>query len=109
VSLLKPSTATISHSSGVDKLVLATVNAPYRRRIDAAALAECLVKGELGCWAVHVATFFTDVSSDLVFEFATQHGIPKATLARAYLAVKIKTGESNPDLEAQLVTLAPLA
>jgi len=90
----------------VDKLVLATVNAPYRRSIDAATLRACLATLDLDPWLVHVATFFTDVAPELVFKFADQHGIARSQLAKAYLAMKRRTGERNPDLEADLVPVA---
>jgi hypothetical protein len=87
----------------IDKLVLATVNAPYKRTISAASLTECLAKAEFGSWPVHVATFFTDVAPDLVFRFAAAHGISKSELANAYLGMKAQTGERHPALEAELV------
>jgi hypothetical protein len=93
----------------VDKLVLSTVNAPYKRDISAAALSECLANAELGIWPVHVATFFTDVNPDLVFRFAASHGISNSDLAKAYLAMKTETGERNQDLEAKLVPLGTVA
>jgi PHD/YefM family antitoxin component YafN of YafNO toxin-antitoxin module len=92
--------------SAVDKLVLATVNAPYKRTIDAATLKACLANLNLDQWLVHVATFFTDVAPELVFKFADQHGISRSKLASAYLIMKKKTGEQNPDLEADLVPMA---
>ena len=94
-------------TSAVDKLVLATVNAPYKRSIDAAALRDGLAMRKLDPWLVHVATFFTDVTPGLVFEFADRHGISRSRLAEAYLAMKRKTGERNPELEADLVPMAP--
>jgi hypothetical protein len=90
----------------VDKLVLATVNAPYKRGIDAVTLVNCLAKRDLDPWLVHVVTFFTDVAPELVFKFAVQHGISQSTLAKAYLAMKKRTGERNPDLETDLVAVA---
>jgi hypothetical protein len=93
-------------ASAVDKLVLATINAPYKRSIDAVTLRNCLAKLELDQWLVHVATFFTDVAPELVFKFADQHGISRSALAKAYLAVKKRTGERNPVLETDLVAVA---
>lgn len=93
--------------SAVDGLVLATVNAPYKRDISVAALQECIAKAKLDGWPVHVATFFTDVDPFLVLQFASTHGISKSKLAEAYVAMKAATGEYNPDLEAELVPLAP--
>ena len=104
--LTKVPAATDRGSSAVDKLVLATVNAPYKRSIDAATLRNCLAKHDLDQWLVHIATFFTDVASELVFKFADQHGISRSALAKAYLAMKKKTGERNPDLETDLVPMA---
>lgn len=94
--------------STVDKLVLATVNAPFKRDISAATLQECIVRAELSAWSVHVATFFTDVSPRLVLSFAAGHGISKSELAEAYVVMKTKTGERNLDLESDLVPLATL-
>ena len=93
-------------ASAVDKLVLATVNAPYKRDIDAATLRDCLAKRDLDQWLVHVATFFADVSPELVFKFADQRGISRAMLGIAYLATKRRTGERNPNLEAYLAPMA---
>ena len=90
----------------MDKLVLATVNAPYRRRISGPALAGCLAKAEPDDWTVHIATFFTDVSPHLVLEFAKAHDLSRSDLAKAYFAMKRRTGERNPDLEALLGSLA---
>jgi hypothetical protein len=94
-------------ASAVDKLVLATVNAPYKRAIDAATLRACLARLDFDQWLVHVATYFTDVAPELVLKFADQHRISRSTLAKAYMAMNRKTGERNPNLEADLVRMAP--
>jgi excisionase family DNA binding protein len=94
---------------GIDDLVLGTTNAPYRRSIRAKELADALMSGESGRWAVHVATFFTDVRPELVLKFAKLHGIPKRKLASTYEEVKAATGEPNPSLENLLEQLAPTA
>jgi hypothetical protein len=99
----------IGKNPAVDKLVLATINAPYKRDISAAALCDCLANAELGPWPVHVATFFTDINPDLVFSFAASHDISKSALAKAYFAMKTATGECNPDLEAKLAPLGTVA
>jgi hypothetical protein len=99
----------LDHVADVDKLVLATVNAPYKRDITASTLTECLLKADAGDWLVHVATFFTDVSPALIFAFAASHGISKAKLAQAYLAMKSTTGELNLDFEAVLEPVATIA
>ncbi|MHC2432853.1 hypothetical protein [Bradyrhizobium sp. USDA 4451] len=102
-------TGTAGGVSAVDKLVLATVNAPFKRDISAATLQHCIARAELGEWPVHVATFFTDVSPHLILSFAAGHGISKSKLAEAYVVMKTKTGEQNLDLESDLVPLATVA
>jgi hypothetical protein len=96
-------------TSGVDKLVLATVNASYRRDISAATLSECLASAGFGNWLTHVAAFFTDVDAHLVFRFAASHGIGKSDLAKAYFAMSAQSGERNPALEAELVPVGTAA
>ena len=96
-------------NTSTDSLVLAIVNAPYKRTIRAEMLAERLAKADPGDWSVHIATFFTDVRPDLVLAFADAHGLSKSMLAEAYLVTKNKTGEQNPDLEAELGALAAVA
>lgn len=66
----------LDQGANVDKPVLATVNAPYKRDITASTLTECLLKADAGDWLVHVATFFTDVSPTLIFALAASHGSP---------------------------------
>ncbi len=92
-----------------DRLVLSTVNAPYRRRIDAETLAQCLRSGDVGAWTVHVATFFVDVRPELVIRFAERHAIDLETLARTYRSVRDETGERSPRLDAELVGLEVVA
>lgn len=93
----------------IDELVLGTTNAPYKRAISAAQLAKHLSSGKSGPWNVHMATFFTDVRTELIFKFAASHGVSKSALATSYRAVKTATGEANPRLEAALEQLAPAA
>ena len=96
-------------ASAVDKLVLATINAPYKRTISAAELVNCIEQAKLGEWPVHIAAFFTEVSPSLVFRFAGDHGISKSKLAQAYLVMKTETGERNPDVENELGPLVTSA
>jgi len=109
MKLTKRDTGSSGKPLAVDRLVLATVNAPYKRDITVGALSKCLANAELDDWAVHVATFFTDVTPDLVFSFAASHGISKPALAKAYLAMKTATGECNRNLEAKLVPVGTAA
>ena len=93
----------------VDELVLSTTNAPYKRTISAVQLAKHVMSTGGGPWAVHLATFFTDVRPELILKFAAIHGISKSTLATSYRAVRAATGEANPRLEAAFEQLAPTA
>ena len=93
------------NASAIDKLVLATVNAPYKRDITAAILAGCLAGAEFGRWPVHVSAFLTEVEPDLVLRFAVAHGVSRDTLAKTYLAMKTHTGRCHPALEAELGTV----
>ena len=95
--------------SAVDSLVLAAVNAPYRRSIGVAALRECIATSGPAGWPVHVATFFTDLPPYLIFDFASAHGISRSRLAEAYAVMKTATGERNPALEVELVPVAASA
>jgi len=92
-----------------DALVLGTVNAPYRREINARDLSRCLRREELSEWLVHIATFFTDVDPSLVLQFAELHDIPVTDLRRVYSDVKRKTGERSPRLEATFDAMANAA
>lgn len=96
-------------ASVVDQLVLSTINAPYKRDITVTVLQECVSKAELAGWSVHVATFFRDVSPNLILSFASVHGISYSKLAEAYRVMKTETGERNPDLETELVAMAASA
>jgi hypothetical protein len=94
-------------SSSADVLILATVNAPYKRNIGSATLQACLAEARIDEWQVHVATFFTDVSMNAMLGFADAHRISRHQLAEAYRAMRATTGERNPRLEAELAELAP--
>ena len=68
----------------VDILVLSTVNAPYRAKLDAKSLAARLrepdsMRSALG----PMSSFFYDVDIDLQRRFALSHGISLEALARA--------------------------
>jgi hypothetical protein len=98
--------ATAEEAAAIDMLVLATVNAPYRRSISAAALADSIASTDINEWLVHVANFFTSLRPALVFEFAASHGISNASVGRTYDAVSRATGMRNPDLEIALGSVA---
>jgi hypothetical protein len=91
--------------AAIDNLVLGTVNAPWKRSIDADTLARAVSTGEVGDWLVHLATFFSEVRSGLVLAFANAHHITMPDLSAAYTRVKGLTGEYNAALEVDLVRM----
>ncbi|WP_349546276.1 hypothetical protein [Bradyrhizobium guangdongense] len=90
----------------IDRLVLGTTNAPYRRTINSTDLAARLTSRDSQDWIAHVVTFFTEVRPELVLQFARLHAIPIQDLAAAYRSMKSATGEANPALESALERLA---
>lgn len=87
--------------TNIDGLVLGTVNASYRRCIDAPTLASSIAAVLTGdhTWGAHVATFFFEVKPHLIVAFADHHGIDGMTLRSAYAVMREFTGERNADLE----------
>jgi hypothetical protein len=78
-------------------LVLATVNAPYSRKLDAQTLASCLLdhtaaKSVPG----HMSAFFGEVKPALQIEFARQFDIDAAELAAAAKDFAAYTGQTYP-------------
>lgn len=78
-------------------LVLSTVNAPYSQKLDAQALAHCLLdlvaaKKTPG----HVSSFFGEVEPALQLEFAHLFNITKTQLVASAKAFAAYTGESYP-------------
>ena len=91
--------------ASTDNLVLGTVNAPYKRDIDAELLATRVRNGDPTGWLSHLASFFSEVSADLILDFADGHRIDRKALLTAYNEVKKQTGEFNTALESRLVGL----
>jgi hypothetical protein len=78
-------------------LVLSTVNAPYSDKLDAQALAHCLVDlGAAKQTPGHVSSFFGEVESALQLEFAQLFNITKTQLVASAKAFAAYTGESYP-------------
>jgi hypothetical protein len=70
--------------TNVDSLVLATVNAPYSKKLDAAALVEYLrVPASMRKAVGPMSSFFYDVDIDLQRKFALSHGISPNALGAA--------------------------
>lgn len=85
-----------------DALVLATVNAPFRRVLTAEQLAAAIRSPKGSDWIVHLATLYTDVRPPLVVELAQRYGIDHAALAASYMAVRTATGERNDVFEREI-------
>jgi len=105
--LLRDLVEKIVMTSPNDRIVLATVNAPYKRDISAEQLAQCLLAASVEGWPSHVVSFFTEIRTGLVLTFAAEHGIPDDRLVAAYQAMKAYSGESNPGLEIRLLGSRP--
>jgi hypothetical protein len=83
--------------SAIADLVLATVNAPYVRQLNAQELANCLKDHEAAkANPAHMSSFLGDVEAGLQIEFATQFGISRAQLAAAARAFAAYSGGSYP-------------
>lgn len=98
--------------TNVDGLVLGTVNASFKRSIDAQTLASGIaaVVTSDRSWVshvAHVATFFFEVKPHLIVAFADHHGIDGMTLRAAYATMRDFTGERNADLERFIQEAAP--
>lgn len=77
--------------------VLATVNAPYREKLDAQALAHCLNHPEAAKAAPgHMSAFFGEVTPELQKAFAGEFSISEATLIAAAKAFGKYSGEAYP-------------
>jgi len=75
--------------------VLATVNAPYRRQLDAQQLAYYLENHAAArTVAGHMSTFFGEVATEMQMAFAQQFGISKPELVAAARAFAQYSGES---------------
>jgi hypothetical protein len=92
-------------AKNVDALVLGTVNASWKRTVDAEQLAYALAGHETEEYLLHLVTLFGEVSPKLVMTFAAGHDIAPQTLRDTYLHVKRLTGEASPSLEPLLVGL----
>jgi hypothetical protein len=78
-------------------LILTTVNAPYRKQLEAQELANCLLdptaaKGLPG----HMSSFFGEVTPDQQIAFAHLFNITTEQLVAAAKAFAAYSGESYP-------------
>jgi hypothetical protein len=83
--------------SAIADLVLATVNAPYVRRVSAQELVTCL-RDEAAARAMpgHMSSFLGDVDPALQEKFAGEFGISRAQLAAAARAFAAYSGGTYP-------------
>jgi hypothetical protein len=94
----------------VDRLVLNTVNAPWRRQIDALALTACLEGARpMGRWSEHVRTFFEDVPREAMFRFFVAHRISPRAVLCSYRNLVSPSKHAHGDLEDWLAELAEIA
>jgi hypothetical protein len=83
--------------ASVQALVLATVNAPYSKLLDAQELASCLLDhAKAKTVPGHMSSFFGEVKPALQVDFASQFNITKAQLVAAAKAFALYSGESYP-------------
>lgn len=78
-------------------LVLATVNAPHSKKLDAQALVDCLldpISAKAACGPM--SSFFGDVKPELQIAFAEMYGITNAQLVAAAKAFAEFSGQSYP-------------
>jgi hypothetical protein len=81
----------------VPALVLATVNAPYSKKLDAQELAHCLLDptaAKAACGPM--SSFFGEVTPELQIAFAQLHGITNAQLVAAAKSFAAYSGQSYP-------------
>jgi hypothetical protein len=81
----------------VPALVLATVNAPYSKKLDAQELAHCLLDppaAQAACGPM--SSFFGEVTPELQIAFAHLHGITNGQLVAAAKSFAAYSGQSYP-------------
>ena len=72
-------------------VLLGTVNAPCRRRMNADELASALLNGDIR--RAQVGSFFAEVSVEMQKLFAEQYGVPESVLRHAARAFADWSGE----------------
>jgi len=78
-------------------LVLATINAPHSKKLDAMELVHCLLDpdaAEQACGPM--SSFFGEVDPGLQFASARMHGIADAQLVAAAKAFAAYSGQAYP-------------
>ncbi len=78
-------------------LVLTTVNAPFRQKLDAMELVHCLLDPAAAiAMPGHMSSFFGEVKPASQLDFASMYNISKSQLSAAAKAFAIYSGESYP-------------
>jgi len=76
-------------------LILTTVNAPYSQKLDAQALADCLLHPDVALSVPgHMSSFFGEVTPDLQIAFADSANISREQLVASAKAFASYSGES---------------
>jgi hypothetical protein len=76
-------------------LILTTVNAPPSQKLDAQALADCLLHADVALAAPgHMSAFFGDVKPDLQIAFAHMVSVSQEQLVASATAFANYSGES---------------
>ena len=76
-------------------VILTTVNAPYSQKLDAHALAECLLHADAALAVPgHMSSFFGDVKPDLQIAFAHLVNVSQEQLVASAKAFANYSGES---------------
>lgn len=94
----------------VDALVLGSVNASWRRTIDAAALVACL-QGTRSSnqWASHLRTFFEDVPREAILRFMLAHELSAGRVLATYRGCFPPDERDHDGIDGWLAELADAA
>lgn len=94
----------------VDALVLGTVNASWRRTIDATTLVACL-RGDVRSeqWVPHVRTFFEDVPREAILRFMLVHELTASRTLATYRACFAPDERDHDGIDGWLAELADAA
>lgn len=95
--------------SDIDLLVLNSVNASLRNRVDALTLASCLTEGPEDAWAEHVRAFFEEVPREAQYRFLLAHRLDARRVLETYHRLFSRQERSHGDLDGWLSELAGAA
>jgi hypothetical protein len=94
----------------VDLLVLDTVNASWRRAIDAPTLLACLRGGgSAAAWPEHLRTFFEEVPREAMLRLIVAHRLPADRMLALYRTLFAPDERGHDGIEDWLAELADAA